>query len=330
MRRIVCPDGTATVRQHLSTELGERLQQLGSFTWFDGRPETSESYLARVKNADGILLNWDMPVEVLNSCPRLRIISFAGTDPRKFVDLSLATRKGIVVTNTPDYGDHAVAEHTLALILCCAKRITQLNGLVHQGVWEQDRCNTELWGKTLGLVGLGGIAVEVARLAQTFGMRVLCWTRHSTPERARRHAVEFVPLKELFEQSDVVTLHVAHTPETEQIVTRELLKLLKPGAIFVNTARAELVDNRALVELLRAGKPGAVGLDVYDIEPVRHDNPFLGMDNAVLTPHVAFNTPEANLNILSISVDNLVAFFSGRPQNVVNPESLQQSGEEKG
>jgi len=313
------------MRRALSTELERKLQQLGSFTWFEGRPETLEAYLERMGDAEGILLIWDIPAEVLNSCPKLQTIAFTGTDPRKYVDLSLATRKGIVVTNTPHYGDHAVAEHTWALILCCAKRITRFNSLLHQGTWEQSGYNVELWGKTLGLVGLGGIGGEVARLAQAFGMQVLCWTPQATPERAHKHAVQFVTLRELFEQSDVVSLHVPHTPETERIITRELLELLKPGSIFVNTARAELVDNQALAELLKEGKPGAVGLDVYDAEPIEPDNLFLGMENAVLTPHVANQTPEAYSNIMHISVDNLVAFFSGHPQNVVNPEALNKS-----
>ena len=325
--RIVCPDGPVTVRQVLSAELEGKLQQLGSFTWFDDRPETLEAYLERVRDTDGILLNWDIPAKVLSSCPRLRIISFLGTDPRKFIDLSLATQRGIVVTNTPHFGDHAIAEHTLALVLCCAKRLTQINSLMHQGVWEQRDYSVELWSKTLGLVGLGGIGAEVARLAQAFGMRILCWTRQATPERAQRHNVRFVTLKELFEQSDVVTLHLSQTLETEGIITRELLELLKPGAILVNTARAELVDNQALAELLEAEKLGVVGLDVYDVEPIDRDNPLLRMDNVLLTPHVAVNTPEATSNMLNISVDNLVAFFSGHPQNVVNAEVL--AGERK-
>jgi phosphoglycerate dehydrogenase-like enzyme len=165
----------------------------------------------------------------------------------------------------------------------------------------------------------------VARLTQAFGMKILCWTRQATPERASRHGVQFVTLKELFEQADIVTLHVPHTPETERIITRELLELLKPGSIFVNTARAELVDNQALAELLKRGKLAAVGLDVYDIEPIERDNPFLGMENAVLTPHVACQTLKAYINLMNISVDNLVAFFSGHPQNVVNPEALNKA-----
>ncbi len=323
--KIVCPDGTVTMRQALSVELERKLQQLGLFIWFDGHPETLEVYLERVRDADGILLIGHIPAEVLSSCPKLRTIAFTGTDPRKFIDLSLATRKGIVVTNTPHYGDHAVAEHTIALILCCAKRIIRFNRLLHQGTWDESGYNMELWDKTLGLVGLGGIGGEVARLAQAFGMKVLCWTRQATPERAREHAVQFVTLRELFEQSDVVTLHVPHTSETERIITRELLELLKPGAIFVNTARAELVDNQALAQLLKLEKLGAVGLDVYDVEPVERDSPFLGMENVVLTPHIAFQTPAANSNIMDISVDNLVAFFSGHPQNVVNPEALNRA-----
>jgi len=325
--KVVCPDGNPTMRQLLGAELEAKLQRLGSFTWFDGRPETSKSYLERVGDADGVLLIWDIPAEVLRSCSRLRIITFAGTDPRKFIDLPLATSKGVAVTNTPHYGDHAVAEHTLALILCCAKRITHFSGNLHQERWEEGGFTFELWGKTLGLVGLGGVGAEVVRLAQAFGMQVLCWTRHMTAERAQRHAVKFVPLRELFERSDVVTLHVAHTPETERIITRELLELLKPGAILVNAARSELVDNQALADLLRKKKLGAVGLDVYDEEPVRHNNPFLRIENAVLTPHVAYYTTEANYNIMKIGVDNLVAFFSGHPQNVVNPQYLEVYGE---
>lgn len=323
--RIVCPDGTTTFRHGLGNELEVKLRQLGSFTWFDGRPETLENYLERVKDADGVLLIWDIPPEVLSSCPKLRIVSFTGSDPRKFVDLSVATNRGIAVTNTPHFADSTVAEHTLALILCCAKRIVQLNRLVHQDIWEQGLFNMDLKGKTLGIVGLGGIGAEVARLAQALGMQVICTVLHPTPERARRHDVRFVDLKELFQKSDIVTLHVPQKPETERMITRELLELMKPGAIFMNTARGELVDNYALAELLKEKKLGAVGLDVYDVEPIEHDNPFLGVDSAVLTPHVANNTPEALANIMRISVDNLVAFFADRPQNVINPEALSRA-----
>jgi len=320
--KIVCPDGTAEIRELLTPESEKKLDAVGSFVWYNDRAETAEGYLKRVEDADGVILNWDMPEEVLMCCPKLQIISFLGADPRKFVDLSLANRKGIAVTNTPRYGDHDVATHAMALMLCCAKRITRFNSQMHQGMYEKGDFTSELWGKTLGVVGLGGIGAEVTRLAQAFGMRVLCWTQHPSPERARKHGVEFVTLEELFQQSDIVTLHVTHKPETEKMITRNLLESMKCGAIFVNTARAELVDNLALAESLRNGRLAAAGLDVHDEEPIKHDDPFLSIENAVLTPHVAANTANAQSNILKIAVDNLVAFFSGHPQNIVNFEVL--------
>lgn len=316
--KIVCPDGTAEIRELLTPESETKLEALGSFVWFNDRAETSEGYLQRVKDADGVILNWDMPVEVLKSCNKLQIISFLGADPRKFVDLSLANRMGITVTNTPHYADQEVAAHAMALILGCAKRIVHFNSQMHRGIYEKGDFTAEFRGKTLGVVGLGGIGAEVSRLAQAFGMRVLCWTQHPTSERARKHGVEFVMLEELFQQSDIVTLHVPHAPETEKIITRNLLESMKRGAIFVNTARAELVDNLALSEFLRSGRLAAAGLDVHDEEPIRYDDPFLSIENAVLTPHVAANTANAQSNILKIAVDNLTAFFSGHPQNMVN------------
>jgi phosphoglycerate dehydrogenase-like enzyme len=315
---IVCPDGTAEIRELLTPESEKKLETLGTLAWFNDRAETSEGYLQRVKDADGIILNWDLPSEVLKSCQKLQIISFLGAAPRKFVDLSLASSMGIAVTNTPHYADREVAAHAMALILASAKRIAQFNSQIHQGIYEKGDFTAEFDGKILGVVGLGGIGTEVARLAQAFGMRIFCWTRHPSPERARKHGVEFVTLEELFQQSDIVTLHVAHTPETEKMITRGLLESMKRSAIFVNTARAELVDNSALYDLLRAGRLAAAGLDVHDEEPIRGDYPFISIDNAVLTPHVGANTAKAQSNILKIAVDNLVSFFSGHPQNMVN------------
>ena len=316
--KIVCPDGTSEIRELLTPESEKKLEALGTLVWFNDRAETSEGYLQRVKDADGIILNWDLPSEVLKSCQKLQIISFLGAAPRKFVDLSLASSMGIAVTNTPNYADREVAAHAMALIFACAKRIAQFNSQIHQGIYEKGDFTAEFDGKILGVVGLGGIGAEVARLAQAFGMRVLCWTRYPSQERARKHGVEFVTLEELFQKSDIVTLHAAHTPETEKMITRDLLESMKRSAIFVNTARAELVDNSALSDLLRAGRLAAAGLDVHDEEPIRSDDPFLSIGNAVLTPHVGANTAKAQSNILKIAVDNLVSFFSGHPQNVVN------------
>jgi phosphoglycerate dehydrogenase-like enzyme len=320
--KIVCPDGTAEIRELMRPESEKKLEALGEFVWYDDRAETSQGYLQRIEDADGIILNWDLPSEVLEPCQKLKIISFLGADPRKFVDLSLATQMGIAVTNTPHYADEEVAAHAMALILGCAKRIVHFSNEMHQGIYEKGDFTAEFRDKILGLIGLGGIGAEVARMAQAFGMRVLCWTQNPTPERARKHGVEFATLEELFRQADIVTLHVPHRPETEKMITRNLLESVKRGAIFVNTARAELVDNSALAELLRDGRLSAAGLDVHDEEPMKPDDPFLKIENAVLTPHVGANTARAQGNILKIAVDNVATFFSGRPQNVLNPEVL--------
>jgi phosphoglycerate dehydrogenase-like enzyme len=320
--KIVCPDGTAEIRALMKPESEEQLKSLGEFVWYDDNPETSEDYLQRVHDADGIILNWDLPSQLLESCKKLKIISFMGADPRKFVDLPKATGMGIAVSNTPSYADEEVATHAMALILSCAKRIVRFSNEMHQGIYEQGCFTAGFRGKILGLVGLGGIGAEVARLAQAFGMNVLCWTQNPTQERACQHGVEFVALAELFRQADIVSLHVPQKPETEMMITRDLLQSMKQSAIFINTARAELVDNSALAELLKDGKLSAAGLDVHDQEPISPDDPFLGIENAVLTPHVGANTARAQGNIMKIAVDNLAAFFSGRPENVLNFEAL--------
>ena len=316
--KIVCPDGTAEIRELMTPESEKKLEAVGILAWYNDRAETTEDYVQRVRDADGIILNWDLPSDVLKSCEKLKIISFLGAAPRKFVDLSLASSMDIAVTNTPHYADREVAAHAMALILGCAKRIAQFNSQIHQGIYEKGEFTTEFDGRTLGVVGLGGIGAEVARLAQAFGMRVLSWTRNPTLERARKHGVEFVALEELFQQSDIVSLHVMHTPETEKMITGKLLASMKKGSIFVNTARAELVDNQALAQLLKEGRLAAAGLDVFDEEPISRDDPFLGLENAILTPHVGANTAKAQGNILEIAVDNIAAFFSGHPQNIIN------------
>ena len=172
--------------------------------------------------------------------------------------------------------------------------------------------------RSLGLVGFGGIAVEVARLARAFGMRVIAWTRHAAADRVGAKWVEFVELSTLMSTSDIVSVHVALTPQTQNLLTAELLGQLKDDAIFVNTARGEIIDESALVELLRAQRIRGAALDVFVDEPLSPDHVLRQFDNVVLTPHTAYNTPEASARILDIALDNVLAYFSGDPMNVVN------------
>ncbi len=328
-RDIVYPDADDHLAALLTGARRARLEALGRFRIHHGSPGglpgDPAAYLERLGDAAGVVLGWDLPVEVMRRAPNLEVVSYLGTGAANFVDLAEAVRLGIAVCNTPGYGDNAVAEHALALLFAVARRVPRLDrGLrqAGQGAGQRAECGEsqpgfDLRGKTLGLVGLGGIGARMAELAHALGMEVKAWTRNPSPERAQRLGVVFLPLEELLETSDVISLHLLLTPETEGLLGPEELDRMKPDAVLVNTARAELLDQAALVERLGDGRIAAAGLDVFWNEPLPADHPLLELDNVVLTPHVAFNTPEAIAAMMDIAIDNLVRYFEGSPINVV-------------
>ncbi len=320
-RDIVYPDADDQLAALLTGARRARLEALGAFRIHHGHPGDPAAYLERLGDAAGVVLGWDLPVEVMRRAPRLEVVSYLGTGAANFVDLAEAGRLGITVCNTPGYGDNAVAEHALALLFALARRVPRLDRSMRQAgqrpEWGQSQPGFELRGKTLGLVGLGGIGARMAELARGLGMEVKAWTRNPSPERAERHGVAFLPLEDLLETSDVISLHLLLTPETNGFLGPEELDRMKPDAVLVNTARAELVDQAALVERLRDGRIAAAGLDVFWNEPLPADHPLLELDNVVLTPHVAFNTPEAIAAMMDIAIDNLARYFEGSPINVV-------------
>jgi D-3-phosphoglycerate dehydrogenase len=211
-----------------------------------------------------------------------------------------------------------VAEHALGMMLALTRHIGAGFASMREGRWEPGRFQgIELRGKTLGLVGLGPIGIEMARLGAGLGMKLLGWTRRSSPERAE-HGLALVSLEELFGRSDAVSLHLSYTGETAGIISRALLERMKPGAWFVNTARARLVDNAALVDLLRAGRIAGAALDVHDEEPPPKPYPMLELPNVLVTPHIGYNTAEAGANMLRISIATLEAWARGERLHVVN------------
>jgi D-3-phosphoglycerate dehydrogenase len=179
----------------------------------------------------------------------------------------------------------------------------------------------ELRGKTLGVVGLGGIGREMARLGAGIGMRVLGWTRRATPDRAV-HGLTLAPLERLMAESDVVSLHLLLQPGTRGFLSRALLERMSPHAYLVNTARAGIVDNGALLDLLRAGRIAGAAFDVFDEEPLPPDNPWRGMPNVLVTPHIGYNTREASLNMLNIAIATIEAHLAGQRLHVVNPDAF--------
>ncbi len=315
--RIVFPDGAGCV-QHPS-EL-EPLRKLGQVDFYDGPPSDRAQLIERLRPAEAVVLDYsEMDAEVLRACERLRFISFLGIGYNSCIDVAEATRRGGAVAYTPDYGATSVAEHALAMILALTRHIGPAFVSVREGRWEPGRfTGMELRGKTLGIVGLGPIGAEMARLGAGLGMRLIGWTRRPSPARAV-HGVTLVSLDTLFSTADVVTLHVAYTPESQGLITRARLERMKPEAWFVNTARAKVVDNEALVALLHAGRIRGAALDVHDTEPIPPgDYVFRTLPNVLVTPHIGYNTREASANMLRIAIETVQAFARGERLHVVN------------
>lgn len=315
--RIVIPEGAEFVQD--PADLAP-LRRLGELVICPGAPRDAEDFVDRVRDADVVVLDyWLMDREVLARCPRLRLIAFLGTGYASCVDVEEATRRGVVVTYTPDYGATSVAEHALALTLALVRHLVPAALSLRQGRWEPGRFQgTELRGKVLGVVGLGPIGQEMARLGAGIGMQVLAWTRRASPDRVRP-GLELVPLETLFERADVVSIHLAYRPESEGLVSRALLERLKPTAVLVNTARARVVDTAALADLLRTGRIAGAALDVHEQEPPPPDYVFRELPRVLLTPHIGYNTREASRNMLRIAIATIEAYLRGEPLHVANP-----------
>lgn len=239
--------------------------------------------------------------EILERCPDLRCIVFLGTGAGSFIDLDAARRLGITVRSYKGYGDRSVAEHAFALMLAAAHRVAEMDREVRAGLF-QPKNSVELLGKTVGVIGTGGIGREMIRLCAGIGMKVLAWNRSGVPAELPCDAV---PLDELLRRSDVVSLHLGLNEETRGLLSREKLALLKPGAIFVNTARGAIVDETALVEALREGRIAHAALDVFVEEPLPADSSLRTLPNTTLTPHAGFMTREASVNLLRMALEIL-------------------------
>lgn len=320
--RIVIPEGAEFVQkpEHL-----DPLRRLGELVVSPGHPRDKADFIERVKDADVVVLDYTlMDEEVLAKCPRLKFVAFLGIGYASCIDIEAANRRGIVVSNTPDYGATSVAEHCLGMIIALTRHIATSYVSLNDGRWEPGKFQgTELRGKTLGLVGLGPIGQEMARLGAGVGMKLVGWTRNATPDRAK-HGLTLVPLEEVFSRSDVVSIHLSLRPETEHLVSRTLLSRMKPEAYFVNTARAKIVDNAAVADLLRQKRIAGAAFDVYDEEPVPPGpHMFRDLPNALITPHIGYNTHEASLNMLNIAIATIAAHLKGEQLHVVNPEAFK-------
>jgi len=241
----------------------------------------------------GVVDHTALPTAIVKQCTGLKHVVFLGTGARSYMNPDELAELGVSVHLIKGYGDTAVAESAIALMWASARVLAQMDREMRAGNWLREDA-MQLTGKTLGLVGFGGIAAEVARIAKGAGMRVIAWNR--TPKQ--HPGVEFVPLDRLLADSDVVSIHLLLNDETRGFITREKIAAMRPGVILVNTARGAIVDEAAMIEALRSGHIRHAGLDVFNIEPLPKDHQLTKIPNVTLSAHSAFRTPEASENLI--------------------------------
>lgn len=315
---IVILDGYALNPGDLSYDC---LRQYGNLTIYERT--APEQLIERAIDADAVLTNKvTFGEREMAQLPRLRYIGVQATG-YNIIDVEAAQRHGITVTNIPAYSTDSVAQMVMAHLLNITQSVDYYAQQNRIGRWgtNLDFCYwdnplIELAGKQMGLVGLGRTGSAVARLASAFGMRVAAYT--SKPQSELPEGIEKLSLDTLFASSDVVSLHCPLTPDTHHLVNAHRLALMKPTAILINTARGPIVDEQALANALRSGALYAAGMDVLEEEPPRGDSPLLHVRNCFVTPHIAWATIEARTRLLKICEENLRAFITGKPQNVVS------------
>jgi phosphoglycerate dehydrogenase-like enzyme len=313
----VVPDDYPPLFVH--SEQVERLRAIGEVRVYTTRAEDEAEIIGRLEGAQAVVNMRSFTrftPAVLAACPALRMISISGTGTDN-VDLDAAVGHGVLVCNTPEANSDSVAEHTWALLLALARGLREMEERMRAGEWWHFY-GTELKGKTLGLLGLGRIGQRVARMAQGFGMIPLAWSFTPDPERARAAGVALVSLEDLLARADVVSLHLRLSDRSRGLLGEAALRLLKPGALLVNTARGALVDEVALARALAEGRIAGAALDCYAEEPLPPDHPLRAAPNTLLIPHAGWMTREARERMLSQPVDNILAWLAGRPQWPVN------------
>jgi D-3-phosphoglycerate dehydrogenase / 2-oxoglutarate reductase len=237
-----------------------------------------------------------MPTPLVDQCGALKHIVFLGTGPASYMSLADMAARNIEVHIIKGYGDTAVAEHAIALLMAASRDIARMDREVRAGTWTPHE-GVQLLGKTLGVIGLGGIGGEVSRIGRGLGMEVIAWNR--TP----KSGAPLVALDELLARSDAISMNLTLNDETRGFLGPAQFARMKPGVIFVNTARAGLVDETAFLDALRSGRIRHAGLDVFHVEPLKPDNPLARMENVTLAAHAAFRTPEASMTLLRRAID---------------------------
>ena len=296
-------------------------QEFGELVVYDRTP--AHEIRDRASGA-AVLLTNKTPIRenIINELPDLRFIGVLATG-YNIIDVEAATRRGIVVSNIPDYGSNSVAQLTMALLLELCHHVQRHSDTVHEGKWAEskDWCYwnyplIELAGKTIGIIGFGSIGKKVGDMATAFGMNVLA-TARTKSDQSHRKNFRWTEVPDLLRQSDVVTIHCPLTPETKGLINSKSLRTMKQTAFLLNTSRGPIIVDEDLAEALNKEWIAGAGIDVLSVEPPPKDNPLFRARNCIITPHIAWATQEARRRLMEMAVANLAAFLDGKPVNVV-------------
>jgi len=320
--------GTAPMKILISDSLskqGVELLEQSGFTVVVKSKMPKEELFKEIQDADGLIVRSGTKVtaELIAAAQKLKVVGRAGSGLDN-VDTPAATRRGVVVMNTPGGNMVTTAEHTMAMIFSACRKIPQATASVKQGKWEKDKfMGIELYNKTLGIVGIGQIGGYLSRLAQGASMNVIAYDPYLAPERAEKMGVSLVELPELFRLADIVSVHTPLTPETKSLINAKVIETMKPGVVIVNCARGGIVDETDLCEALKTKRVAAAAFDVFEDEPVKADNPLLAMDNFICTPHIGAQTAEAQENVAIGIAEQIVDYFTrGVARGAVNIPSI--------
>jgi len=298
--------------------------------WSEEAPPSKSALLEEVKNIDGLycLLTEKIDEEIIAAGKKLKAICQVAVGYDN-IDVAAATKRGIYVTNTPGVLTDTTADMAFALLMSVARRVAEADRNVRQGKWKISWGLTmllgqDVWGKTIGIIGLGRIGSAVAKRAIGFNMKALYYDAIRYPELEKKLGVEYVNLETLLKQSDFVTLHVPLLSQTRHLIGEKELKMMKKTACLINTSRGPVVDEKALYKALKEGWIWAAGLDVWEKEPTDPDNPLLKLENLTATPHIASGSIETRTKMAVMAAENLVNILEGKvPPNLVNKDVMK-------
>lgn len=279
-----------------------------------------EELFKEISDADALIVRSETKVtpEVIAAAKKLRVIGRAGVGVDN-VDIKAASKKGIIVMNTPDGNTISAAEHTISMLMSMARNIPQANATLRAGQWERKKfTGIELYGKTIGIIGLGRIGREVAKRSKSFGMRILGNDPYMSSDIAEKIGVELVKLEDIFRQADFITVHTPKTAETKHLIGKKEMEMMKGNARLINCARGGIIDESALLDALKSGKIAGAAIDVFETEPAVN-NPLVTLDNVVATPHLGASTEEAQVNVaIAIAHQIINALKDINIENAVN------------